>query len=593
MRHILRYLLVAPLLFMCLGTAQAKDSALIARVDRNSLALGSFFNLYVTMRDVDGDLDISPLEQSPDFRIVSRNSSTSISIVNFEKHVEETLLLQIAPQRAGKLEIPSLGMDTGDKGPRTDPIAITVTEVGSAPQQQAPPNMPEGNDVYLEASASNPSPYVGEPLLYTLRVYLGRQINNPRLTRPEFPNFAATELPEGPRHNEVVNGRTYMVVEIKHMLTPLAPGKNVINPVNLQGELLIRGNSFFPRLQPFSVQSGAVEIETRALPEYKPVADAPPFQGLVGDFQVTTKVDKNNVSAGDSITLTVTVSGKGNLRDAADPGLHIPDSFKVYKDAPKEDITPGDSGYQGSKTFSFVLVPLDPGSYTLPPVGVTYFSPEQGRYLSAASTPVSLDVAPAKHGEATGSSEPTPSGTPRDKAQETAPQQAKTPAQQEVEFLHKDILPLKESLEAIEDTAPMGSAAFWLLLFAPVFGFGLIWLMIRLSNGEKPVSATQAELARQLLEQARKESDPAQTLGLCSRALVAAVNGRCNCAGAALTYSEARERLNCEGLDQETVDQAAGLLERLDSMRYGGAAAERSRNAALEETSTMIRRLRG
>ncbi len=584
-RFVFGSVLAALLLIMLVpAAAGAKTPHLAATVDRDALALGGFFNLHITMRDVDGDLDLAPLEKSEDFAILARNRGTSISIVNFEKHVEQTLLLQLAPQRAGRLEIPALGLDSGAKEPRTAPIFITVSEVASrdVPKTRLAP----GEDVFLEASVSNTAPYVGQPILYTLGIHLGGQINNPRLAQPDIEGFLATELEEQPRYERDIDGRRFVVVEVRRLLTPMAPGKQVIGPATLQCEILRRGNSFFPEMYPQTAQSPAVEVEVRALPEYRPGPGDPPFFGLIGEFEIEAALDKDSVQAGDSATLTVTLRGAGNLPDIAALDLSAPESFKVYKDTPTEELRAGQEGFVGEKRFSYALVPLTSGEITLPPVRLTYFSPREERYKVISSKPLVLTATP-------GPQEVPPSQT---RAPEDSPAReqlnASAPLQREVEFLHEDILPLREGLEAIEDASPLSARAFWILLLAPGLGLGLTLLGARLLREEKPLPVLQAQQARRLLDEARREQEPASALGLCSRALVAGVNARCASNSAAMTYSEVRDRLRCAGVNQEIAAQAAGLLERLDALRYGGKADAGSRLAVLEETEAMLGRLR-
>jgi hypothetical protein len=238
----------------------------------------------------------------------------------------------------------------------------------------------------------------------------------------------------------------------------------------------------------------------------------------------------------------------------------------------------------GEKRFGYALVPLKAGEFTLPPVRLTYFSPGEEAYKTVSSQPLLLRVTPGAQEEPR-----APAGADSPAREQPA---ASEPSQREVEFLHKDILPLKEGLEAIEDASPLPEGAFWLLLLAPGLCLGLGVLGARLLRGEKPLPVLQAQQARRLLEDARQVQDPATALGLCSRALVAAVNARCAGASAAMTSDEARERLRCAGLAPELAAQAAALLERLDALRYGGNADADSRLAALEETTAMLGRLR-
>ena len=106
------------------------------------------------------------------------------------------------------------------------------------------------------------------------------------------------------------------------------------------------------------------------------------------------------MTAGDPITLRLTVTGRGNF-DRVSSGLltHSPD-WKSYK--PVARFAPADSiGSEGTKTFEQAVVPLQAGHIKIPPLSFSYFDPETAKYVTRTTTPLAIDVAPVANPSAT------------------------------------------------------------------------------------------------------------------------------------------------------------------------------------------------
>src|SRR5207248_4580414 len=97
------------------------------------------------------------------------------------------------------------------------------------------------------------------------------------------------------------------------------------------------------------------------------------------------------VAVGDSTTLSLTVEGRGNVKDSPAPNLELK-GFKVYDDQPsfKASVTDGKIG--GVKTFKKALVPLENGKLEIPKVTLDYFDPKTGTYRTAETQSFTLNV---------------------------------------------------------------------------------------------------------------------------------------------------------------------------------------------------------
>jgi hypothetical protein len=347
------------------GPAAADQGVTVrALVDRNQVQPGESLALKVVVGGGDGVVDLAPLT---DFEIVSQGTATQISMINLKTTREVTHTYQLIPRKSGKLTIPALTVDVDGTRLRTRPIPITVTaqadESGGA------------REIFVEADISKDHPYVGEQIRYTFTLYQGVQITDGRLEQPNFEGFEAHEFEKRPTRRKVIDGREYLVTEVSYLLIPLTPGPLTIAPARLSFGLVKRqrrsrggSDDFFDhnffgfgrtQVEPRLLTSKALQVAVRPLPAY---AGANPFSGLVGQFELSSQVAQPSLKVGESTTLTVTVRGRGNIRDAQAPPLTIPSSFKTYTDAPTADIQMEGAGFSGSKVFRTALVPVAAGS---------------------------------------------------------------------------------------------------------------------------------------------------------------------------------------------------------------------------------------
>lgn len=89
------------------------------------------------------------------------------------------------------------------------------------------------------------------------------------------------------------------------------------------------------------------------------------FSGAVGTFDMRSEVTPATTTAGDPLTLKLTVSGAGNFERLNSAGLPNSAEWKTYK--PNARFVAGDSaGLQGAKIFEQAVVPQQPGRAQIP-----------------------------------------------------------------------------------------------------------------------------------------------------------------------------------------------------------------------------------
>jgi hypothetical protein len=242
----------------------------------------------------------------------------------------------------------------------------------------------------------------------------------------------------------------------------------------------------------------------------------------------------------------------------------------------KKDV----DGYTGSKVFRTALVPVKAGRYHIDPIVLTYFDVHAGKYRNISTAAMEIDVAPSKMA-------PTNievfRGTP-------APAAA---SKEQVKFTGRDILPLKEGLDALNSQRALPPLWFGLLLVIPALGFAVARTVGQIAGREDPPGRIMADRAKAALKKAGEAGGTdADFLSSLYRALVSAILSSQGVIATSLTWSEAKTRLVGIGWDENDAAAIARLLEEIESFNYSGGTLNREkRTDLLDRTRQALRRL--
>lgn len=262
--------------------------------------------------------------------------------------------------------------------------------------------------------------------------------------------------------------------------------------------------------------------------------------------------------------------------DAQPPELELPTAFKSYADHPEEEIHLGRLGTKGKKVFRTALVPVDPGTFTLPPIDMVYFDVDKEAYQTLHAEVPAIHVAAA----ATARTAPltvTPGPLPLLK--------------KKVAFTGRDILPPKESLAALQPQAPLGWPLFILCLAGPALAFGCAALVQHMRRPQTSAYALMKTKAHQALKSAAGHSGE-EFLTSLYQALTAAIFSVAGRTGEALTWKEAESLLLENNISEEDAGRAAELLSEIESGKFSRARLDRDKSRELlDRTRKMLRKL--
>ncbi len=187
-----------------------------------------------------------------------------------------------------------------------------------------------------------------------------------------------------------VNGAPFRRYVYHRAMFPLLPGTYTVPPATLQ-YTLPDGDDYFSPPRTFTTTSAAGTFTAIPLPAAgKPIG----FGGAVGEFRDTLRTDGSTLRVGDPFTVTMRVSGVGNLRLLVRPLLQIEWASIV----PGEERVSWDSTgtvVRGAKEFDWVVTPKIAGDMVIPEVRYDYFNPTTRRYESVTTPRLPMTVAAA------------------------------------------------------------------------------------------------------------------------------------------------------------------------------------------------------
>lgn len=549
------------------------QSPISARVERTSLAIDEQLVLHVT---ITGDFLKIPrpdLAQLQDFVVVSSSTSTQVSIVNGKMTSQGVFIYRLQPLREGKLIIAPISVNISGQLYQTDPIEIEVFAAGIAPSN---PNAPEaggsntlrGQDFFVEAEVDNPTPYLGQQVIYIFRIYQAVNFppGQPDYTPPAFTDFWSSEILAQPHYNTRVNERDYLVTEILTALFPANLGSITVEPASL----VIPGGLLNPDIR---LETNPVTIDVRPLPEGAPED----FSGAVGQFDISASLSQFESKINEPLTLVIKVEGTGNIQTLGEPKLPDMPHWRFFESQISTSTETSDGILRGSRTFERLVVPGQPGEQLFPPVVFSYYDPAVEAYQVISTDPIPVTILPD--------------------VSVPAPPVASSPAgsdKQTVDLIVSDIRhikPIPVSLNLANRTSLPERVIYWGCWAFPALLIGVTYIWQRQKRRLREDTAYARFLRAKRV--ASKILDSARPVGsddyasVANRALLGYLSDKLNTPTVGLTNDNLINLLRQSELEANLVERIGRLLHQFDIGRFA-PISEGDGEAMIVETKTMI-----
>ncbi len=386
-----------------------------ATVDRNTLSLDEQLTLQVS---ISGNVSSIPTPKIPafdGFTAYSSGRSQNISIINGKVTSSVIFTYILVPQRVGTFTIPPITLKFKGKTLSTQPITVKVT---ASQQKTTVPFVPKGGvpsdkpqitkrkDIFITVSVDKTKAFVNQQITLTFRFYRKAGINllsQPYYSPPDTTGFWKEDLPPQRTYNTVIDGVRYVVTEIKTALFPISSGRYKIGSAQLECKVEDFSTqdffsddffrSFFSEGKRKVLHTQPIIINVLPLPK---VSKPKGFTGAVGEYKVSMTVDKNQGKVNEPITLSVKISGLGNIKTVSLPPLKPVSGFKKYETVSSFNIQKQNYIVGGSKVYKTILVPQTSGKLTIPGIEFSYFNPKTKTYRVLKTAPLDLNILPSE-----------------------------------------------------------------------------------------------------------------------------------------------------------------------------------------------------
>ncbi|MBT4483534.1 MAG: protein BatD [Candidatus Latescibacteria bacterium] len=388
------------LLSVAINEAEGLQVEVTSTVTPTKASLGEFLALTVKASGSDAGKAGAPmLETMPDFTIIGPPLTRSeTNITNFKIFVSKSYTYTLKPNKTGTYKIGAVTFKAGREKFSAPAIKVEIV-AGSIPKvnpgQKADEkssinseNIKGNQDTFIRAYVDDEEPYLGDQITYTFELNNSRALlANSEYNPPLRIGFWAVDLPKIPVSTRMIGKRLYQTNTIKTALFPTTTGELTIG----EAQLTYRSGGFWSPLQVRNISTDPITIRVKPLPEEGKPSD---FDGVVGNFDISSKIDKQTSRIDEVITVKITVTGEGNLDLITSLGAPSFSAFKTYDPKVAETILNSGFVVGGAKTWEYVLIPIHQGEMTLGSFSLSFFNPEDESYHTVLTEPIELKILP-------------------------------------------------------------------------------------------------------------------------------------------------------------------------------------------------------
>ena len=476
-------------------------------------------------------------------------------------------LLTLRPQRAGTFVVPPFTIWTGSREQSTRELRL-----------EARKDMRGEELGWLEVTVEPKRVYVHEPIrihvdygvqaglrlvqdVYNNRLrYFDIEVQAPWLF--EFPGGEPIELPVPQGNLSLVVGNPRLLLQATYeanyerggerwhhfsfdrAFLPTRLGKIDLSPPTLRYHVLQRegqqdifGRGRGQLSDNLYVYGKPISIEVLPIPE----AGRPtPYYGAVGRFTIDAALDKDTVSVGSSVKLTLTITGQGNFEFLRLPPLDELAGFhKLGQNETKRE--------SDKVVVTYDLAPLSTDVRAVPGIKWNYFDTTPGveKFAEVETRELPLVVKPLANGETLA---PLPDAAVK----------AVTPGVDDIFDL-----PSFDGANAV--SAPIPAALWWGAVLGPwLLALAGLWAFAAWRRAAADKEGQRARgAARACARALANGEDPTEVLA-------SYLGARIGVPAAAIIAPDLRDRLVESGLDAALAGEVASLVEHGTAARYGG-----------------------
>lgn len=380
----------------------AAEDVIRLKLNTKETAPGRKVSLFIDIPsdDVQGVPDI-PVIEGLRTRFITKRTG----FVSDNGDVCTRLIYDLTPTREGKFLIGPLSIKVNNRMARTDDIELLSSgDIERGGSRDIGKNIDQevdlGGHIWLELDIPKKEFFLNQVVKVNVLLFTDwLDVENITVSDSAPGGYIGTNYEQ--TGSEIIGEqgeRTAILKFSKDIFVPF-PGDIVFGPVQAtmliskpKGELLNDNGTFYDRYigragsRETVQQSGTVKLKILPFPE-----DGKPegFGGAVGSFSAVAEVDKDVLDAGDTITLTVRIEGKGNMASVRLPEKAETVGVKAFP--AKRTSESGET-----VTFNEVFKIEDASLTELRVMPFSYFDPDTEKYHSVPLGPFHIKVKGSK-----------------------------------------------------------------------------------------------------------------------------------------------------------------------------------------------------
>lgn len=414
---------IMAIMFIAMYSLQAQSDVTFKTICKKQVSVGEQFQVSY---ELNGDGKDFRTPNFTNFEVIGgpfSSTSSSVQIINgsVTKTNTQTYSFHLRAIKEGRFTMPQASITVDRKRITSEPCEINVVASsngssslsGSGKISNNSQTNDNAKEIFMEAVPSKKKVYIGEQLMLTYRLFYTIPISQLSVSKsPSYSGFWTKDVTSNngtlQQSSIMRDGKQYNVSTLQEMvLFPQKSGTLTIDPLDITCLAQIRQQrnrsqtydpfeDFFGDVFGTSytnvkkeIKSQPINIEVMPLP----TANKPQsFKGAVGQFTFTSKIDKKELNVNEAFTLTLTVSGKGNIELLELPKPSFPPDFEVYD--PKITLSVKDNalGISGSKKAEYIVIPRVSGDFTLDKIEFSYFNTSLERYETLKSETEQIKV---------------------------------------------------------------------------------------------------------------------------------------------------------------------------------------------------------
>ena len=552
------------------------------------VAAGEQFRLSFTLNQSGSDLQLPDLSNFDVLMGPSTSQSSSIQIINGKTTQSSSFsyIFVLRAKKEGKFTIRPASIKAGGKTFESNSLNIQVVkgqpqqssaQQGGQQQQQQQDVAPAGtiskDNLFVRAAFDKTNVSKGEQIIATVKLYISQNVplnGFEDVKLPPYEGFWTKDIDVPTQVNftrEVYNGKIYQVGILKKtILFPQQTGNIRIDPFEITCSVRQRVRSqqgffddFFDnyRLVKAKVVSDQVTINVKDLPN-QPAN----FSGAVGNFSLSSSLDKSRVKSNEAINLKITINGSGNLTLIKAPKIELPQDFEAYEPKTSDRVIASDNGLNGSVTFEYLFIPRFAGNFTIPAVEFVFFNPANHQYETRKTEAFDIKV---------------------DKGNDDQSSSVVSSfSKEDVKLIGKDIRFIKQNKSELKPKgfSFYGTFAFYSIYLLCLAAFVAVFILNRKKIKENAnLTLVRNKRANKVALKRLKEASvflKNNQAELFYEAVIKALWGylsdKLTIPVADLNRQKASESLLSKGIDQEAVTELIQILDDCEFARYAPAA---------------------